>query len=171
MRFISVLVLMAAAFAADAAMVRVVAVEDGRTIVVERNGARERVRLAGVNVIDDPRARELLRWTALDAWVMLEAAGRGEALVYRSPDALFLNRELVVRGFARATLPGIEPDLRAPARYLGDVNLPPRSARTRTEVSDPPASRTGSDTSRRSKAPRSRSSRRPRTSPGRAPGR
>lgn len=139
-------------------MVRVVAVEDGRTITIDRNGARERIRLAGVTVTDDARARELLRWTAGNAWVMLEPAGAGEFLVYRSPDALFLNRELVLRGYAVATIHGIEPDLRAPSRYLGEIDPPDVRRQSRVSESEP---RKRSGTSRRSTAPRSRSSRSP----------
>ena len=116
MRFFSVAIFLVAALRAEAAMVRVVAIENGRTITVERNGARESVRLAGVEVSDDARARDLLRWTIGNAWVMVEPAGNGDYLVYRSPDALFLNRELVLRGYARATLANIAPELRAPSR-------------------------------------------------------
>jgi hypothetical protein len=138
-------------------MVRVVAVEDGRTLVIERDGAHERVRLAGVEITDEARARDLLRWTAGEAWVMLEASEGGEFLVYRSPDALMLNRELVLRGCARATLPGTGPELRAPSRYLGEWNPPASStqskARTVSEpnrVSEQSPRRTRSGTSRRS---------------------
>lgn len=139
------------ALRAEAAMVRVVSIEDGRTITVERNGTRERIRLAGVAITDEAQATALLRWTAGE-WVMLEAAGNGEFLVYRSPDALFLNRELVLRGFARATLDGITPDLRPTARYLGTYD-PPKSQPPRTRVSAPKR-RTSSGTNRRSRAAR-----------------
>lgn len=139
-------------------MVRVVAIEDGKTITIERGGVRERVKLAGVEITDDAKARELLRWTAIDAWVMLEAAEGGEFLVYRSPDALFLNRELVLRGYARPTLPSIQPDLRPPSRYLGELNPPlgPAQKAPGKTVSER-SSRTRSGTSRRSTAPPSRS--------------
>ena len=156
MRFISLVVILVAALHANAGMVRVVAIEDGRTITIERGGVRERIRLAGVAIIDEAKARELLRWTAIDAWVMLEAAEGGEFLVYRSPDALFLNRELVLRGFARPTLPSIQPDLRPPSRYLGEINPPAASTQTKTVNARP--SRTRSGTSRRSTATPTRSS-------------
>jgi len=146
------------ALRAEAAMVRVVSIEDGRTITVDRNGSRERIRLAGVELTDDVQARELLRWTAGE-WVMLEAAGNGEFLVYRSPDALFLNRELVLRGFARATLEGIAPDLRPPSRYLGTYDPPKTQTPPQQRVNAPSRRRTSSDTSRRSpaaRAPRAR---------------
>ena len=160
MRFVSALVISLFTLHAHAAMVRVVAVENGRTLVIDRNGTRETIRLAGVALTDDVRARELLRWTAVDAWVMLEPAEGGEFLVYRSPDALFLNRELVLRGFAQATAHGIEPELRAPSRYLGEINPPAMQQPQRRAVSEPKP-RTGSGTGRRSSAPRSRSSRSP----------
>jgi len=134
-------------------MARVLSIDDGRTLTVERNGVRERVRLAGVDVTDDARARDLLRWTAGDAWVMLEPAPGGEFLVYRSPDALFINRELVLRGYARATAHGIEPDLRAPSRYLGTIDPPLRPApAAKAPRVDARQDRSGSGASRRSAA-------------------
>jgi hypothetical protein len=178
MRFISALVILVAALRAEAAMVRVVAIEDGKTITIERGGVRERVRLAGVDITDEAKARELLRWTAIDAWVMLEAAEGGAFLVYRSPDALFLNRELVLRGFARPTLPSIQPDLRPPSRYLGEWNPPATSTqqkpakasvngRSSRAVNDRSSQRS-SGTNRRSTAPPSRpSANRPKS--GRSP--
>jgi hypothetical protein len=129
---------------ADAAMVRIVDVVDGRTLVIERNGNRETVQLAGVAILDEARAMDLLRWSVVSTWVMLEAHPGGGWLAFRSPDALFVNRELVVRGYARATEHGIEPERRLVVTYLGTID-PPLSA-------TPP--RTHSDTSPRSKAPR-----------------
>ena len=161
MRVISILVFLVAALRADAAMVRVLSVEDGRTITIDRGGVKEKVRLAGVEVVDEVRAHDLLQWTCAGAWVMLEPAQSGEFLVYRSPDALFLNRELVLRGFARSTMPGLEPDLRPPSRYLGELNLPPRPKERETTTTARPA-RTGSGTSRRSTTSPSR------RAPGRA---
>lgn len=138
----------------DAAMVRVVDVQDGRTLVIERNGSRELVRLAGLAIVDEARATDLLRWSVVSFWVMLEPHAGGGQLAYRSPDALFINRELVVRGYARATAQGIEPERNLVVTYLGVLN-PPVS---------PIASQTRTDTSRRSpekRAPRTgRSSRR-----------
>jgi hypothetical protein len=90
MRVISILVFLVAALRAEAAMVRVLSVEDGRTITIDRGGVKEKVRLAGVEIVDDVRAHDLLRWTCAGAWVMLEPAQNGEFLVYRSPDAMFL---------------------------------------------------------------------------------
>jgi hypothetical protein len=126
----------------EAAMVRVIAVEDGRTLVIEKTSAtaqpaRERIHLAGIALVDEPAARALLQWTlASNAWVLVEEQPGGGHLVYRSPDAMFLNRELVLRGYARATLPGIEPESHVPVTYLGTYNpatlptaVPPRAAR------------------------------------------
>ena len=133
---------------AQAAMVRVIGIEDGRTIAVDRGGTRASVRLAGVKITEELRARELLRWTIGTAWVMLEPAG-DEFLVYRSPDALFVNRELVLRGYARPTLPGIEPET-APAvvTYLGVIN-PEGPQRTTQSAREP---NRGSGTHRRPRA-------------------
>jgi hypothetical protein len=111
------------ALRAEGAMVRVTAIENSRTLIVERNGKPERVTLAGVAITDDPSARALLEWTLVSRWVSLEEMAGGH-FVYRSPDALFVNRELVLRRFARATLPGIEPVSHVPVTYLGTLDLP-----------------------------------------------
>ncbi|HYO78004.1 MAG TPA: hypothetical protein VE010_16210 [Thermoanaerobaculia bacterium] len=152
------LFLFASALRAEAAMVRVAAVENGRTLIVERNGARERVTLAGVAVTDEAGARALLEWSAVSKWIMLEEASGG-ALAYRSPDALFLNRELVLRGFARATLPQIEPHSHVAVTFLGTLNLPdpaPRAASApRSRARSEPAAKSGSGSRRRSTTSRS----------------
>jgi hypothetical protein len=139
-------------------MVRVVSVEDARTITIERKGAREVIRIGGVAIADELRARELLRWTLQpSSWVMVEPAGDGTFLVYRSPDALFVNRELVLRGYARATLPGIEPDRHLDITYLGQLSASGRQPSTKTTD---PESRTGNGTGRRStRAPSKRRAR------------
>lgn len=147
-----------------AAMVRVVDVQDGRTLVIDRNGTREAVRLAGVAILDEARAADLLRWNVVSTWVLVEPRPSGDALVFRSPDALFINRELVLRGYARATEHGIEPERNVIVTYLGEIHgaAPPVTASAR--------SRTSSDTSRRSSAqrsPRARGARR--GSSGRTP--
>lgn len=116
-----IILILTLALSANAAMVRVVSIDNGRTITIDDHGTRTSVQLAGITITDELHAREMLRWTIGDAWVMLERAG-DEVLVYRSPDALFINRELVVRGFARATLAGIEPEHRLDVTYLGEVN-------------------------------------------------
>jgi hypothetical protein len=160
---------------AEAAMVRVIGIENGRTITIDDRGTRVSVQLAGVVITDELRARELLRWTIGGAWVMLEDIPEdipkdkgGAALVYRSPDALFINRELVLRGCARATLPGIEPENRPAVTYLGEINPegPQRDGPQRGARSAAPAPGSGSGTRRRPRASptpagRSRSSRTP----------
>ncbi|HEX6100653.1 MAG TPA: hypothetical protein VF432_30330 [Thermoanaerobaculia bacterium] len=128
----------------EAAMVRVVDVQDGRTLVIERNGQRETVRLAGIVITDETRAADLLRWSVVSFWVMLEPHAGGGHLAYRSPDALFVNRELVLRGYARATAQAVEPERNLVVTYLGTIDPPLTST----------ASRTRSDTNRRSPATR-----------------
>ena len=160
MRFFSAVIFLVAALRIDAAMVKVVEILDGRTIAIQRNGVRETVSLAGVEIIDDARARELLRWTATDAWVLLEPGGNGAFLVYRSPDALFLNRELVLRGFARATLPGTAPELRAPSRYLGEIQ-PMDTPKPKSKVSAKAPRQKGSGSGPRSPKSRTRRARSP----------
>jgi len=147
---------------AHAEMLRVVAIEDGRTVAIDRNGTRTSVRLAGVAVTDELHARELLRWTLLGFWVKLEPSASGEFLAWRSPDALFINRELVLRGYARATLEGIAPDTRVPMIYLGEG---PSGERRVTAASEPG---TGSGTRRRSRGTATSPRRGARRSPGRS---
>jgi len=106
-----------------AALVRVIDVVDGRTLVIERRGVPETVQLAGIALTDDSGARTMMKWTLVSTWVMLEAQPDGGHFVYRSPDALFVNRELVLRGFARATLPAIEPAQHVIVTYLGTMNV------------------------------------------------
>lgn len=128
----------------DAAMVRVVDVVDGRTLVVERDGQRETVRLAGIAITDETRAADLLRWSVVSFWVLLEPHAGGGHLAYRSPDALFINRELVLRGYARATAQAVEPERNLVVTYLGTLNPPAVTT----------ASQSRTDTSRRSPAAR-----------------
>ena len=135
-------------------MVRVAGVQDGHTILVERSGKTEAIALAGVEIIDEARARDLLVWTLNESWVMVD-----DGLVYRSPDALFVNRELVLRGYARATQRGIAPESHLNVTYLGTLDLPRVNA---------PGSGSGSDTRRRSPAPPSRRAPRP-SSPAHSP--
>lgn len=157
-------------------MARVTAIRDGRTIEADLGGKREVLTLAGVEVIDELRASELLRWTIGSSWVMAERSGDGWR-VYRSPDALFVNAELVLRGFARPTAPGIVQAPQAMVTYLGELNLQapekkassPKTAAPKKEpagkkVSPPSRRQSGSGTSRRSTAPPSPRARAPRPS-------
>jgi hypothetical protein len=151
-RHILLIVTLFIALRAEGAMVRVTAVENARTLVVERNGKAERLTLAGVAITDEASARAMLEWTLVSRWVSLEEASGGY-FVYRSPDALFVNRELVLRSFARATLPGIEPVSHVPVTYLGTLDLP--SPSRLPAVRTAPAGK--SDTAPRSRRSTSRS--------------
>ncbi|HYI13171.1 MAG TPA: hypothetical protein VEK57_29255 [Thermoanaerobaculia bacterium] len=157
-RFLLTLLFLCLALRAEAAMVRVLEVVDGRTIVIDRAGSRATVTLAGIALTDEAAARTLLEWTLASTWVMLEEQPNGGAFVYRSPDALFLNRELVLRGFARATLRGVEPEQRVPVTYLGQLR--PSGPPPAVEAPAAPKRRSGSGTRRRSPAAPSRSTRR-----------
>ncbi|MFL6245911.1 MAG: thermonuclease family protein [Thermoanaerobaculia bacterium] len=136
----------------DASMVRVIGVTDGQTLIVERGGAAVQVKLAGIELTDDVNASALMRWTLVSSWVMLDEQPGGGFYVYRSPDALFVNRELVARGFARATLPTIEPHQHVVVTYLGTL----RGMGVRT----PLVRQSGSGTSAPAPAKPSRSARR-----------
>jgi hypothetical protein len=159
MKRIHLILSMTFALCANAGMVRVVGVENGRTVTIERDGTRELIQLAGVAVVDEHRAAELLRWTIGTSWVLLERHADGDWLMWRSPDALFVNRELVLRGYARATALGIEPAPTLRVTYLGEVDPPLK------DVSASPRG-TGKRTDRRSPAPQS-----PKSQSGRAPAR
>ena len=134
---------------AHAAMLQVVAIEDGRTITVARDASRQTIRLAGIATTDELHARELLEWTILGVWVLVEPSPAGGHLVWRSPDALFINRELVERGYARATAVGIAPEPRLMVTYLGQLQPFDRARESRTVTRDR-RSGNGSDTRRRS---------------------
>ena len=77
---------------ASAGMSRVVAVIDSRTIVVEADGARSTVALKGVAVAaeEETAAADFLRRLVSGSWVLVE---QGD--VYRSPDALYVNAEMI----------------------------------------------------------------------------
>lgn len=102
-------------------MVRVVAISGPSTIVVERDGVRSTVQLSGIEVIDAHNATALLRWSLGSSWVMIEAGQ-----VYRSPDGMLVNAELVKKGFARFI--GADPFPHTPAVYLGELDLGKRPA-------------------------------------------
>ena len=121
-RFVFTILLLSFTIRVEAALVRVVSIEDARTVVVDRAGKIERIQLAGVAIVDAAAARTLLEWTLDSSWILVEAQPGGGFLVWRSPDALFVNRELVVNGFARATLPAVEPTQRVAVTYLGTVD-------------------------------------------------
>jgi hypothetical protein len=141
------------ALRADAAMVRVQQVVDGRTLIVEHKGNAETITLAGIDIVDDKSARTLLEWTLVARWISLESVEGGH-LAYRSPDALFVNRELVTRGFARATLPDIEPPRTVPVTYLGTLDLPGPRPTTTAARTAPSARSDNAPTTRRRASPR-----------------
>jgi hypothetical protein len=131
MKLITLILSLMVAVCAQAGMVRVVSVDGARTITIEQEGRREQIQLAGLQILDEPRATDLLRWTIGTSWVLVEKHPGGGHLVFRSPDALFVNRELVLRGYARATAFGIEAAPNLNVTYLGQLDPPfiaPRSA-------------------------------------------
>jgi hypothetical protein len=151
-----------------AAMVRVIAVADARTLVIDDNGRQQRIRLGGIAITDETQATELLRWTAGDKWVFMEKLPDGEHLVWRSPDALFLNREVVLRGFARATQAGVEAESNLRVTYLGIVDPPGPQRLTAAEadrVTGRAAPRTRGGTRTRSSGSPSGRARAPRSTP------
>lgn len=143
------------AVAADAAMVRVVHVQDARTIVVEDRGTRSTVTLAGIEITDPVGARTLLEWTLASSFVMVEARPGG-FLVYRSPDVLMINRELVLRGYARATLTEVLPPQHVAVTFLGtlDLGVPSRTAGSAGKGKVSSGTGSGSGRSARPSAPR-----------------
>src|SRR5206468_8959770 len=79
-------------------MARIINVVDSHTVVIEEQGTRATVKLAGVSVPepDEASAADFLRRTTSSGWVLVErdAAHPGEAWLYRSPDGLFVNGEM-----------------------------------------------------------------------------
>jgi len=153
MKLITLILSLMVAVCAQGGMVRVVSVDGARTITIEQDGRREQIQLAGLQILDEPRAADLLRWTIGTSWVLVEKHPGGGHLVFRSPDALFVNRELVLRGYARATAFGIEAAPNLNVTYLGQLDppfiaLPPRQTDSGTH------SRSTTSRSPRARAPR-----------------
>ncbi|HEX7191590.1 MAG TPA: hypothetical protein VF381_08450 [Thermoanaerobaculia bacterium] len=96
----SILVLSATTLTA-ASMVRVIGVKDARTLIVERAGTVVEVKLGDVVIPpgEETAAIEFLRTKVVEHYVMVESGAHGEAYVYRSPDALFINGELLRRAY------------------------------------------------------------------------
>jgi hypothetical protein len=138
----SILVLSATALSA-APMVRVVDVKDARTLIVNQGGVRTEVRLGDVIIPpgEDAAAIEFLRAKVVDHYVMLENGAHGDVYVYRSPDALFINGELLRRAYltqgTKMTIvgessPGPERSTRkAPAQAPAPTPPPPRRSTRR----------------------------------------
>jgi len=127
-----------------APMVRVIDVKDARTLIVDRAGIPAEVRLGDVAIPpgEEAAAIEFLRLKVVQHFVMVESNARGDAYVYRSPDALFINGELLRRAYlARGTemiivgesSPGPERARSAPPRDENRILPPPkpRSGRRR----------------------------------------
>jgi hypothetical protein len=102
-------------------MLRVIAVKNARTLVVDNRGVAAEITLGQVVIppAEEDAAAAYLRNTLTGAWVMVETDVRGAAYVYRSPDALFINGELARRAYLGWTVPMI---------YLGEVMPGPRRA-------------------------------------------
>jgi len=95
-------------------MAKFVKVIDSRTIVVERIDGTEVVHLTNVDVPadDEQAAREYLEQKLTGTFVYVE-----NGKVYRSPDALFINRELAYGAYGAPSLK---------MRVLGEINPGPR---------------------------------------------
>jgi len=97
-------------------MARFVRVTDSRTIVIAHvGGPEEVVHLANVEIpaADEVAARAFIQQSLAGTFVYVEQGN-----VYRSPDALFINRELAYRAYAT---PGLK------MFYLGEVNPAPNA--------------------------------------------
>jgi hypothetical protein len=138
---------------AEAALVRVTAIVDAQTLIVDRAGIAETIKLAGITITDVENARTLLEWTLVSKWVMLEPQSGGGCFVYRSPDALFVNRELVTRGFATTALPAIEPPQHVVVTYLGTVRAPKTPAAAGSDSGKRPSTRARPSRPRRPRKP------------------
>jgi hypothetical protein len=115
MRFFPGFIFLVAVSLQAAPMARVIRIAGPATIIVEHDGVPSEVRLSGIEVTDPQKSFAYLTWTILSSWVMVE-----DGRVYRSPDALLINDDLVRKGFARSTSPTLVT--RTPAVYLGDLN-------------------------------------------------
>ena len=97
-------------------MARFVRVTNSRTIVVAHvGGPEEVVHLANVDIpaADEIAARAFIQQSLAGTFVYVE-----DGKVYRSPDALFINRELAYGAYAA---PGLK------MFYLGEVNPGPHA--------------------------------------------
>ncbi|HSP16445.1 MAG TPA: hypothetical protein VLV78_16995 [Thermoanaerobaculia bacterium] len=100
-----------------ASMARVVRIAGPSTIVVIRDNVQSEVALTGIEITDPQNATGFLSWTLDSAWVAIE-----DGQVYRSPDAMLINAELVKKGYARPTGAAI-PAVHTNAVYLGELDL------------------------------------------------
>jgi hypothetical protein len=106
-------------------MARFSKVIDSHTIVVERTGGTEVVHLSNVNIpsADEEAARDYLFEKLTGAYVYVENGN-----VYRSPDALFINRELAYGAYASSSVK---------MRVFGEVNPGPRPQKSAAPVRAP----------------------------------
>jgi hypothetical protein len=106
-------------------MARFSKVINSRTIVVERIGGTEVVHLTNVDIPaqDEQAARDYLFEKLTGSYVYVENGN-----VYRSPDALFINRELAYGAYASSSLK---------MRVFGEVNPGPRPQRSAAPVRAP----------------------------------
>ena len=106
-------------------MARFSKVIDSRTIVVERIDGTEVVHLTNVNIPaeDEQAVRDYLTEKLTGSYVYVENGN-----VYRSPDALFINRELAYGAYAAASLK---------MRVFGEINPGPRPQKSAAPVRAP----------------------------------
>ena len=117
-----------------ATMVRVGRVLDSRTIVVD-GGAIVTLRGVDIPPADEAMAAGYLRSILTNAWVLVENGGD----VYRSPDALFVNGQMIMhayRGASKMTylgesMPGQRTTAPPPRATTPAGTAPPRRAPSR----------------------------------------
>ena len=156
LRFALIFLVLSMTLPVNARMLRVLGVHDERTLVVD-TGTPTRIELGGITITDRQGAQEFLQWTLTTAWVTGEKRPDGY-LVWRSPDGLFVNRELVTRGYARPASIELEPSRNFSVTYIGQLHPEASQRRLPTTVTAPAGS--GSGTSRPPRA-----ARRPRSRP------
>ena len=110
-RFFALLVFSLIALPAHPAMVRVARVTGSRTIVLD-GGATVTLRGVEVPAEEEEEAATYLRGLIGSAYVLIEHGGD----VYRSPDALFVNGEMIMHAWQHAHH----------ERFLGEVNPGPK---------------------------------------------
>jgi hypothetical protein len=150
-RFASIIfTLIFATTTANAAInARIRTIVDARTLQVESGGKLQEVHLYGVSIVDEAGALAWLHGSVERASVFVDWRGApGEALVYRSPDALFVNAELVRAGFANATAQDIVPRPRVAMTYIGElIDLGATKGTTKRGDAAQPATRASKSTS------------------------
>ncbi|MGZ7080198.1 MAG: hypothetical protein ACXVJT_12350 [Thermoanaerobaculia bacterium] len=105
----------------SAGMARIVEIVDSHTVITDEQGARSTVHLSGVIVPagDESTAAEYLRRITASGWVLVErdAVRPGEGFLFRSPDGLSINGEMIRAAYLQPGTPMI---------YLGESNPGPR---------------------------------------------